>query len=80
MERFNGEISQKLRMVAEAAGARVISPMDYLCDENTCPAFTKDGMLMYYNWNHLRASFVRQSATWIDEIFQPISRSGAVTP
>jgi hypothetical protein len=69
MEKFVGKISDKIQRVAEAAGARVIKPLDYLCDNEFCPIADKDGHLMYYNYGHLRQSYVRDHATYIDQIF-----------
>jgi peptidoglycan/LPS O-acetylase OafA/YrhL len=71
MEKFVGKISEKVKHVAEAAGARVIKPLDYLCDKDVCPIVGQDGRLMYFDYGHLRASFVRDHATYIDQIFLP---------
>ena len=67
---MNAGFSKKIREVAEMAGAQVINPMDYLCDKEVCPIFT-DGHVRYFDNNHLRASFVREHATFIDQIFRP---------
>jgi hypothetical protein len=71
MEKFVGKISEKIQRVAEAAGARVIKPLDYLCDDEFCPIADKDGRLMYFNYDHLRQSYVRDHAAYIDQIFRP---------
>jgi peptidoglycan/LPS O-acetylase OafA/YrhL len=71
MENFVGKISDKIRRVAEIAGARVINPLDYLCDRDVCPIVGQDGRLMYFDYGHLRASYVRDHATYIDQIFRP---------
>ncbi len=71
MEKFVGKISEKVQRVAEAAGAQVIKPLDYLCDSEFCPIADKDGHLMYFNYGHLRRSYVRDQATYIDQIFRP---------
>jgi peptidoglycan/LPS O-acetylase OafA/YrhL len=71
MGKFVGKISDKIQRVAGAAGARVIKPLDYLCDSEFCPIADKDGHLMYYNYGHLRQSYVRDHATYIDQIFRP---------
>jgi len=71
MEKFVGKISEKIQRVAEAAGARVIKPLDYLCDDEFCPIADKDGRLMYFNYDHLRRSYVRDHATYVDQIFLP---------
>jgi hypothetical protein len=71
MENFVGKIDGKIRRAAEAAGARVIKPLDYLCDDEFCPIADKDGHLMYFNYGHLRQSYVRDHASYIDQIFLP---------
>ena len=71
MEKFVGKTSEKIRNAAERAGARVITPMDYLCDNDICPIVGKDGHLMYFNYGHLRRAYVRDHATYIDQIFIP---------
>jgi peptidoglycan/LPS O-acetylase OafA/YrhL len=60
---FNRDIAE----VAAAAGAVVIDPFQTLCKPATCPAVAPAGEPMYRDVAHLRASFVRDQATWIDE-------------
>jgi peptidoglycan/LPS O-acetylase OafA/YrhL len=71
MEKFVGKTSEKVRSAAERAGALVIKPIDYLCDNDVCPIVGKDGHLMYFNYGHLRRSYVRDHATYIDQMFIP---------
>jgi peptidoglycan/LPS O-acetylase OafA/YrhL len=70
VETIHADFSSKIREVAARAGARVINPMDYLCDKQVCPVST-DGQVRYIDNYHLRASFVRDHATYIDQIFHP---------
>jgi peptidoglycan/LPS O-acetylase OafA/YrhL len=70
MEHFVGKVDDKIRRVAETAGARVIKPLDYLCNKDLCPILGQDGRLMYFDYGHLRASYVRDHATYIDQIFR----------
>jgi hypothetical protein len=56
-----------LRAVAENNGARVIDPLDTLCDRRLCPGTTTDGRAIYKDISHLRASYVRDHATFIDQ-------------
>jgi peptidoglycan/LPS O-acetylase OafA/YrhL len=70
MENLNAVYSKQVQILAKAAGAHVINPMDYLCDERVCPV-ASDGHFRYYDYDHLRASFVRDRATYIDQIFTP---------
>jgi peptidoglycan/LPS O-acetylase OafA/YrhL len=71
MDRFVGKTDEKVRGAAELAGARVINPMDYLCDKVVCPIIGDDGHFMYFNYGHLRRAYVRDHATYLDEIFTP---------
>jgi len=71
IEKFVGKISDKIQRAAEAAGAQVIRPLDYLCDSERGPIRAQDGHLMYFNYDHLRRSYVRDHATYIDQIFRP---------
>lgn len=71
MEKFVGKTSEKVRSAAEMAGARVIKPMDYLCNIDVCPILDRGGHLTYFNYGHLRRSYVRDHATYIDQIFIP---------
>jgi hypothetical protein len=71
IEKFVGRISDEIQRAAEAAGARVIRPLDYLCDNDSCPIRAQDGHLIYFNYDHLRRSYVRDHATYIDQIFLP---------
>jgi peptidoglycan/LPS O-acetylase OafA/YrhL len=71
MEKVVGRTNDKVRRAAEMAGGRVIKPLDYLCDNEFCPVADKDGRLMYFNYGHLRQSYVRDHATYIDQIFRP---------
>jgi peptidoglycan/LPS O-acetylase OafA/YrhL len=70
MEKFVGRVSDKIERATEAAGGRVIRPMDYLCDTDVCPIVGNDGRLIYFDYGHLRGSFVRDHAAYIDQIFQ----------
>ncbi len=57
----------KLITSALAAGAKIIDPMNWLCDAKACPGQTVDGKLMYKDGSHLRARYVREHATFMDQ-------------
>jgi peptidoglycan/LPS O-acetylase OafA/YrhL len=71
MDSVVGRTDEKVRSAADMAGARVINPMDYLCDKDVCPIVGNDGHFMYFNYGHLRRAYVRDHATYLDEIFTP---------
>ena len=64
-----GVIVQDLQKVADAAGAKYISPMDYLCDEIYCPSVGSNGDPIYKDATHLRPTFVRSKAQYLDNVF-----------
>ena len=71
IDNFAGKFSDKIQRLAEAARARVIKPVDYLCNRDVCPNLGEDGRFMYFDDDHLRRSYVRDHATYIDQIFRP---------
>lgn len=71
IEEIVGKTDEKVRSAAEMGGARVIKPMDYLCDKVVCPIIGNDGQFMYFNYGHLRRAYVRDHATYLDQIFIP---------
>lgn len=54
--------------VAAEAGVPVLDPLPWLCDATSCPGQTVDGAAIYRDGNHLRSSYVRQHAVFIDEV------------
>lgn len=61
-----GLIQSDLARIASQAGATVIKPMDYLCGER-CDSLDATGAPMYRDGYHLRPTFVRKHATFIDQ-------------
>lgn len=61
------QLRERLRQVAERGGAKVIDPVAALCTpEGQCLRTTPDGAPIYKDATHLRAAYVRQSATFLD--------------
>jgi hypothetical protein len=56
----------RLRELARKRGVSVIDPLDTLCDGDGCAGRTEAGAPMYLDDNHLTASYVRGSATYVD--------------
>ena len=69
-ELTQGEIIDSLTQVASSAGAKVINPMSYLTQKGVCFRFF-EGSPIYRDGSHLRASFVRDKATYLDETILP---------
>ncbi len=64
-----GETSRRLRAAAMQAGATVIDPLNYLCDQQgLCPATTVDGDPIYKDSSHLRPTYVRSHVKYLDAI------------
>ncbi|MEW5962049.1 MAG: acyltransferase family protein [Pseudomonadota bacterium] len=60
-------IRDALVAIANATGAGIIDPMEWLCDETQCRTRTEDGRLVHYDRAHLRAGYVREHARDIDK-------------
>ncbi|MDR3158723.1 MAG: acyltransferase [Zoogloeaceae bacterium] len=59
-------IHADLARIAHEAGATVIDPAKFLCNEKRCEALDENGAPMYRDEEHLRPSFVRRRAVFID--------------
>jgi hypothetical protein len=58
----------RLSDLAKRAKASVIDPVPFLCNNDKCPAIGPDGRSIYVDNHHLRPSFVRENARYIDQI------------
>lgn len=61
-----GKIQEDLKLRAESAGAVVIDPLDYLCDGDACPSVDIYDEPIYKDSAHLRPTYVRRQAKFID--------------
>lgn len=61
-----GKVQEDLRISAESAGAKVVNPMDFVCDSLVCLSVDDDGEPIYKDGTHLRPSYVRHKAHFID--------------
>ena len=66
VDRSVAAINLEVRRVAVSAGAVVIDPMDFLCDQRVCPAVSGDGEPMYHDFAHLTPSYVRAHVSYLD--------------
>jgi peptidoglycan/LPS O-acetylase OafA/YrhL len=66
-----GESRDKVERAALDNGAVVIDPLKFLCPEKSCPVFDGKGTPLYKDWVHMRASYVRESAVYIDQTLEP---------
>jgi len=70
MQITQGELMDRIKSLSEKAGAKVINPMDSLSKDGVCFRFF-EGIPIYRDGNHLRAGFVRDHATYLDETIVP---------
>lgn len=54
--------------IARKTGASIIDPMQYLCKEDICPAFSEHGELLYKDYDHLSLFASRHSAQYIRSV------------
>jgi peptidoglycan/LPS O-acetylase OafA/YrhL len=66
-ETFVAPLMSRLREIAARAGAQVLDPRSTLCAGMMCPAVAADGTPLFIDSNHLRASFAREHASFLDE-------------
>ncbi len=59
-------VKAKLVEIARSSGAFIIDPVPSLCGPVVCPGQTAEGAPIYMDGSHLRASFVRDHAGFID--------------
>ena len=64
-------IKARIRQTAEAAGAKVIDPSDYLCSVEECEVLDEKGFPKYMDEIHLRAGHVRDNIKYLDEVLDP---------
>ena len=57
---LTGRIDARLTAIAQAVGATVIDPADWLCTASYCPAADETGRPLYRDASHLRASAARE--------------------
>jgi peptidoglycan/LPS O-acetylase OafA/YrhL len=67
LKRIVLDADAKVRSVATAAGAQVIDPFDAVCSGETCQVVTLDGLPLFIDDSHFRASFVRDEVKFFDE-------------
>ena len=64
----NETTMNRLRRIAARTGAVVIDPVEHLCDSVQCRVVDVEGRPIYKDDNHLRSSFVRDRATFMDVV------------
>lgn len=67
-ESFEAFTNSQLRALASQTGAVIIDPADYLCGPAECSVIGPTGDPIYKDGNHMRASFARDHASFIDRV------------
>ena len=68
LQRNREPVAQKLRALASRTGATVIDPFSTMCDSRECPAVDNRRAPIYRDEHHIRASYIRANATFLDSI------------
>jgi hypothetical protein len=69
--RQHGLVNNKVRETAIAAGAKVIDPMAYLSNGNTCVRLDNNGVPIRYDAAHLRPGYVKSEVKYLDATMRP---------
>lgn len=66
-----GNIREDLIKLAISLDITYIDPLDYLCDFKNCHGISSDGDPIYRDKDHLNSYFVRNGASFIDQVMKP---------
>ena len=59
-------VRSAIKQIALDTGAKVIDPIEYLCDQSVCPALTHDGNPIYKDYDHLSLYAVTHQVHYLD--------------
>lgn len=68
----NAPARMRLIKLAQESGATVIEPAAYLCKNNLCPVLGDDGAPLYTDGIHMRPSYTRRAAVFLDQTITPM--------
>jgi len=78
IDRAIGPFITKLVQIANDTNAKVIDPMNSLCNEKDCSPVTAGGDPIYHDSWHLRSAYIREHIDYLDAtILAPSGKSGA---
>jgi hypothetical protein len=63
-----GAIDERVRHAAERAGATIVDPTQWLCQDAACPAADAAGRPLYKDDSHIRASVARSRLRALDDL------------
>jgi hypothetical protein len=64
---LTGPIDERLRHLAARAGAAIVDPTQWLCQDAACPAADGNGRPLYKDDSHIRASVARSRLRALDD-------------
>jgi len=73
-------IVSELKRIAAQTHARLIDPIDYLCNHDICPVLTAGGNPIYKDASHLNPLFVRRDVGYLDQVLQAMRPSPPQAP
>jgi peptidoglycan/LPS O-acetylase OafA/YrhL len=65
-ESYVAPLLQRFAQIAARTGAHLLDPRSTLCAGMLCPAVDTDGTPLYLDSNHVRASYARERASFLD--------------
>ena len=65
-----GPILDRISAAATAAGAIVIDPVPFVCDDGVCPVIGPAGEPTHADRGHMRPWYVIQRATFLDRVLR----------
>lgn len=71
-EAFNRPINEALRRLAKESGAELIDPVADMCPTDVCSVVGARGLPIYRDSNHMRASWARDNAKFMDRVFDEL--------
>jgi peptidoglycan/LPS O-acetylase OafA/YrhL len=66
-------VRSRIQKIARQTGARIIDPFAYLCDENSCPVLSADGLPINKDYDHLSTNATANHVRYLDVLFAPES-------
>ncbi|WP_256080032.1 acyltransferase family protein [Massilia sp. YIM B04103] len=73
----NAATRERLLGIAQATGAQVINPLDFLCDGTLCPVLDQQGAPLYTDSIHMRPAYSRRAAGYLEPTLIPPAPAGA---
>jgi hypothetical protein len=65
-----GPVLDRISATAASAGAIVIDPVPFVCDEGACPVVGPEGEPTHADRGHMRPWYVIQRATFLDQVLR----------